>query len=176
MSDLQTLSVTIGILTACVSVVIGVMNSIRSSREAKEQRQVEIETRQAELFMQIFNQWTNPEFALCYGNIRYNEEYQWKEVEELQQKTLEPWNKERWKHFHSLFQFFEGIGVLVQMQLIDVTLVRNLFSHRIIWYWEYMKPWVYYNRKRVNDPNLADSLENLYNEMVKLESLTTIRP
>jgi hypothetical protein len=39
MSDLQTISITIGILTACVSVVIGVVNSIRSSREAREQRQ-----------------------------------------------------------------------------------------------------------------------------------------
>ena len=159
MSDLQTISITIGILTACVSVVIGVINSIRSSREAKEQRQVEIETRQAELFMQIFNQWANPEFALSYGNVRYNEEYQWKNLEELQKKAFEPFNEDIWKRFHSLSQLFEGVGVLVQMGLIDVQLVRNLFSDRIIWYWEHMKSWVHHVRQRMNDPTAHERLD-----------------
>ena len=73
--------------------------------------------------MRIYNQWTNPEFALCYGNVRYNEEYQWKDVEELHKKAYEPFNADVWKHYHSLLQFFEGIGVLVQMRLIDINLV-----------------------------------------------------
>lgn len=47
--DIQTISIVI----AAVGVFIAAMNSVYSSREAWQQRQTEIETRQAELFMQI---------------------------------------------------------------------------------------------------------------------------
>jgi hypothetical protein len=48
--DVQTVTVVI----AGISVVIGVINSILSSRHAEQQRQVE-------LFQQAYAQWTTPE-------------------------------------------------------------------------------------------------------------------
>jgi ABC-type spermidine/putrescine transport system permease subunit II len=51
MTELQSISVVIGILTACVSVVVGVINSILSSRRAEKNDQQILETRQAQLFI-----------------------------------------------------------------------------------------------------------------------------
>ena len=46
--DVQTVSIVI----AAVSVVIGVANSILTNRRAESRRQIELETRQAEFYMQ----------------------------------------------------------------------------------------------------------------------------
>jgi len=52
--DLQTATVVI----AGISVIIGVINSILSSRRAEKNDQQMLETRQAELFSNIYNRWT----------------------------------------------------------------------------------------------------------------------
>jgi hypothetical protein len=41
----------------------------------------------------------------------------------------------RARTFHQLTLFFEGVGVLVQKDLINIDLVERLFSDRIIWFW-----------------------------------------
>lgn len=58
MVDVQTIS----IVVAAVGVFIAAINSVYSSREATRQRQTEIETRQAELFMQMYRDWSAPGF------------------------------------------------------------------------------------------------------------------
>jgi hypothetical protein len=67
MSDLQTISIVLG----GVGLFIAAINSIISSRKADQQRQVEIETRQAELFVHIYTQWSDPTFAEQYGLVQY---------------------------------------------------------------------------------------------------------
>ncbi|MCW4040091.1 MAG: hypothetical protein NWE83_04975 [Candidatus Bathyarchaeota archaeon] len=47
--DVQTISITV----AGIGIFIAAINSIISRRKADQQRQTEIETRQAELFMQL---------------------------------------------------------------------------------------------------------------------------
>jgi hypothetical protein len=68
-------------------------------------------------------------------------------------------------------QFFEGIAVLVETGLIDIELVENLFSRRIIWFWERMETFYMFLRKHLDDPTQYNSLERLYNEMKKRELL-----
>jgi hypothetical protein len=70
---------------------------------------------------------------------------------------------------HCLNQYFEGIAVLVETELLDIKLVENLFSRRIIWFWKRMETMFTHVRKRLNDPTQYDSLERLYHEMKKRE-------
>jgi hypothetical protein len=158
--DIQTATVVI----AGISVIIGVLNSIISSRRANQQRQTQ-------LFMQLYNQWTAPALVSSYGNIRYNTQYpNISDIDAFQKAVFEPFNEEIWKHNHMLINFFEGVGVLVQEGFIDIKLVENLFSKRFNWYWEtQMGPGVEYWRKRLNDSNMYDSLEYLYNELKQRE-------
>jgi hypothetical protein len=76
----------------------------------------------------------------------------------------------------SLFFFFEGIGVLVKKGLIDIELVEDLFSRRIIWFWENHMALrvdgirrVDQYRRDMNDPTQYDSWEYLYNLMKERE-------
>lgn len=72
---------TVSIVIAAISVVIGVINSIRSNQKAEEQRQTEIETRQAELFTNIYNRWNTRDIQTAYGNIRHL--WQWNGFEDF---------------------------------------------------------------------------------------------
>ena len=66
--DVQTVTVVI----AGISVIVGVMNSILSSRRAAENDQMMLETRQAQLFAQIHSWWRSREAMKAYGNVRYH--------------------------------------------------------------------------------------------------------
>jgi len=61
--------------------------------------------------------------------------------------------------------FYEGIGVLVEMGLIDIKLVDSLLRNTTLVFWERMKPFYMYARER--QPPEAyphyDSTEYLYN-------------
>jgi hypothetical protein len=62
--------------------------------------------------------------------------------------------------------YFEGLGMLVKRGLIDIDLVEDLFSHRVIWWWEtHAAPYVDTMRQNLKDPTIADSVEYLYNVM-----------
>ena len=159
MVDVQTVTIVI----AGISVIIGVLNSILSSRRANQQRQTR-------LFIELYNQWISPALVSSYGNVRYNQQYQHMGNPDTHQKVVyEPFNEEMWRHFHTLINFFEGVGVLVQKGFIDIKLVENLLSRRIIWSWEHYKLWVQYNRKKSKDPKIFDSLEWLYHRLMQRE-------
>ena len=65
--DVQTATVVI----AGISVIIGVINSILSSRRAAQNDQMMLETRQAQLFAQIHSWWRSRDGVKAYGNVRY---------------------------------------------------------------------------------------------------------
>ena len=52
----------VSVVVAAISVVIGVINFILMSRRAAKTAQTTLETRQAQFFMQIFEQFHEPEF------------------------------------------------------------------------------------------------------------------
>ena len=64
--------------------------------------------------------------------------------------------------YHNLAQFFEGIGVLVKRQLIDIDLVEDLLSDRVLWWWEMYQPICIGARQVTNDPEMYENMEYLY--------------
>jgi hypothetical protein len=135
MSDLQTISITVGILTACITVIIGVLSFMKSNRRAEEQRQIEIETRQAELFMQLYSKWTSPEFRV--GLLKMYQHWSWSDFPEFQARYGAKENAEDFVAGVVVpASFYEGIGVLVERGVIDVTLVNRLLSRNILLFWE----------------------------------------
>jgi hypothetical protein len=65
--------------------------------------------------------------------------------------------------------FFDEIGVLLQMKLVNIELVDRLLHGHAIRIWEKLKPSIEGYRKLRNDPNLVAGFEYLYNEMKKRE-------
>ena len=136
------------VLVAGVSVVIAAINSIISSRRAEEQRQLTLEaqqqaleTRQAQLFMQIYDWWRSREGVKAYGSYRYNyvevvHELGYPKFFEQLQEQWRAGDMESYADQMTLMAFLEGVGVLVNKGLVDIELEEDLLSQRIIWIWE----------------------------------------
>jgi hypothetical protein len=162
--DIQTVTVVI----TGISIIIGVILSLNSRKQ-------ELETRQAQLFMQIYNRYNTKDFHKTYGATRFI--YKWADEHDFLQRYHVlggAENLDAFADYNSMNGFFEGIGVLVKKGLIDVDIVYDLFANRIIWYWEEgFGPLATYWRNRIKDPNLYDSMEYLYNEMKKRQQQAT---
>jgi hypothetical protein len=158
--DVQTLTV---IITG-ISIVIGIIVFILSRRQ-------ELETRQAALFMQVHSRWNSRDFTKAYGAVRYKDsEEEW--MDTIQRVFEDPNRKnpdidlDDFADHQMLSTFFEGLGILVKKDLVDLSLVEDLFAGRIIWYYEtQVKPIAEEARKHLRDTTLYDSIEYLYNSM-----------
>ena len=130
------------------------------------------ETRQAQLFKQLFDRWSDPSFAKVYGDYRYkvcadvNNDPD--EISRIAVESLfESYNPEVWIPIQTLAQYFEGISILVQKKLLDIETVERLLSGRLIWYWDSTEKFIKYVRERINDPIMYKDLEILAKEMKK---------
>jgi len=153
-----------------ISVPVGVIYHIMTLRNTRKNQELALETRQAQLFMQLFDRWSDPSFAKIYGEYRYktcakaNNDPE--EICKIAVHALfESFDPDVWIPIQTLAQYFEGISILVQKKLIDVDTVERLLSGRIIWYWDSTEPFIKYVRERVGDPTMYRELDILANEM-----------
>lgn len=71
--------------------------------------------------------------------------------------------------------FFEGIGVLLHRKLIDIGLVDDLFSGPIKMAWKKWESLIQEARAQLNQPQYAEWVEYLYNEMKKREETLQVQ-
>ena len=157
MIDIQTISIVI----AAASIVIGVSDSILRSRYAREERRRELETRQAQLFMQIFDNFHQPEFLDKFADFLT---WHWNDYKDFMER-YGPKNPKAWYSFGSIAAFFEGIGVLVHRKFIDADLVSQLMARHIVLFWERTRPISEGLRKQFKLPEVDIWVEYLYNKI-----------
>jgi hypothetical protein len=172
--DIQTISIVI----AASGVFIAAINQILSSRRAEKQRELTqqtqqqaLETRQARLFMQLYNRWNSRELRTAITKIM---QWTWKDLDDYMKKYDEATNLEAHVSHLTVVSFFEGIGVLVERGLIDVTLVYDLLWNAITIYWEKFGPIWKEWRKPSEYPGtgkkqFADHTEYLYNQIQRIQ-------
>ena len=124
-------------------------------------------TRQAQLFMQIYEKWYDPVFSRNTAEIR---SWEWDDVDEFNSKYSVEVNPEGYSKFLSYIRFFQGVGVLLQQGLIDVTLVGEMMPATVLMaytrYGEILKD----QRSRYEvTQRLWEPVDYLYNEVLKYE-------
>jgi hypothetical protein len=162
MIDLPTISVVI----AASSVVIGVINSILSSRRSARNEKLTLETRQAQLFMQLYNRFHNKEFWEYFNEFIYG--FNAENPDEFMEKYGPINNPEAFSKMQSVMSYFFGIGVLIKRRLIDVDLVFDLMPKVVFSFWEKTAPMIEVWGEE--DPRVQ-VLNYLYEEMKKKEKL-----
>ena len=63
--------------------------------------------------------------------------------------------------------FFEGIGVLLKRNLIEIDMIDDMMGYSIKRTWEKMGPIEKETRERWNAPRTFDDFEYLYNELME---------
>lgn len=156
MIDVQTISV----VMAAAGVVIAVTYYIIYLRTITR-------TRQAQLFMQLYNRLNDKDFCESYGMVLWR--FEWEDFDDWQRKYHPKADLETWTSWVSVARFFSGIGTLVKRKLIDIGLVDNIMGGPVIWTWEKMEPIVKEIKVNLKRPQLWDDFEHLYNEIKKRE-------
>ena len=151
-----------GIQTAAI--VGGIVLALMELRHLKEQRKTELDTRQAQLFMQIYEPFHSREFQLA--RVECNRRMTWKDYDDYTQKYDALTNPEAAASIAMVGLYFEGIGTLVKKGLLDMSFVDELLSRQLRVFWEKFGPMFQIYRSR-KDPDMYRSLEYLYDEEIK---------
>lgn len=154
MSEIQTL---FSYLTP-ISLTIGVINHKMTLNNTRKNQKMQLETKQAQLLMQIYNNWWIAEQLRLFAKSMQME---WDDYEDFQSKySVE--NFEEGLPFTTMSYFFDGVGVLVNEGLVDIVLVSKLIAGDLKTHWERFEPKIREHRKRRSFPQYFDDVELLY--------------
>lgn len=164
MVEFELVQLVFGFVTTA-SVVFGIAMGLMQLRDMKRTRETELETRQAQLLMQLYSIYDTRDFLEDYGKVSYTMEY----------SNLADWNKkygpinnlQDYASWARVGRFFDGVGILVRKGLIDPSLVTELMREVIIYNWERVRPWVNEQRSIGSNPHVWENYEYLYGEIRK---------
>ena len=140
-------------------------------RNANRTQWMQLETRQAQLFIQISNQTlNNPAFMKGYYVIRDNE---WGSFDEYLEFLGEP-GSENYNDVFLVGGILETIGVLVEEGLVDIRLISSLMARIVITYYEKLEPMLTErarrwraDREHMEQSELEWKAQSLYHTLMK---------
>jgi len=150
-------------LTASIIYYANILSNANKTRELQLHAQEQaLETRQAQMFMQIYNQCQDPTFTGAYNRITKTEI---KTLDQLE-KLIE--NEQYYSDVNRVGMFYEGLGVLVKEGYVSIRLVALLMTGMTRRWWEgHNKNIIEEARKKWNFRRLMSESEYLYNELIK---------
>jgi len=151
---------TIGILLTGISLTVAAAYYTLTIRNTNK-------TRQAQLFMQIYSRFDDPDWMINWAQVV--RQWKWTDYEDWYSKYSPEMDIEAAAQYGSVAAYFEGVGVLVYKNLIDVDIVADLMSRNIMIFWEKMGPIIKERRIRYNNEYVWEWNEWLYNKMKKLQ-------
>ena len=158
LSALQTTGLLIGIFYYMMT-----LNNQRKAQEISLQsQQLALDTRQAQLFMQMFSKQTSKdafEYQRVLGDHQYSTHEEWEELMENDMEFNEAWQYFAW--------LWESIGALLREEYVDIRLLALYNTSGTIDAWEYNKNIIYGNRFKYNNPRSWCEWEYCYTTLMK---------
>jgi hypothetical protein len=155
---------TISIVFTGISISLAAFYYINTLRNTRKNQQLTLETRQAQLFMSLYETHRSPELRKLYTRVRDRE---WTDFEDWQKKYGPENNPDASIEYQSLMNFFDGVGLLVKRGLIDISLVHDLMFISTNRIWNLHKSVIYNVRISSGYPSLWEHFEYLSNELIK---------
>ena len=158
---------TIGIIVGIFYYIMVLHNTSKTRELTLKTQQISLETRQAQLFMELYKTCTNYEFLTLQNDLLYT--YEWENYEDFTEKYAPENNPELANKIFSVMSFFEGIGVLLEQNLISLELVYKLMHPLPSWIWSKMRTVINERRIRSDTPEIYEWFEYLVNESMRFE-------
>jgi hypothetical protein len=152
-------------IAAAIGVFMAAVYYVLTLRTNQTNIRHTLETRQAQLFMQLYSVYDTRDFLEDYGKVAYLMEYE--NLADWEKKYGALKNMSDYTSWARVGRFFDGAGILVKKKLIDIDLVTELLREIIIYSWEKMWPWVVEIREFMNTPEVWENFEYLYDEVRK---------
>jgi hypothetical protein len=158
MVDAQTIS----IIFAGVSIGVAAIYYTLTLRNTQRAQKLQLETRQAQMFLTLFNRMLDENFAKTQRDVQWV--WEWSDFEDFMVK-YGPSSSENWAKFTITMMFFEGIGILVNKGIISASLIDDFISAMTIRIWNKYRRIIYDMREHYNAPQTYEWVEYLYNEI-----------
>jgi len=153
---------TVGVLVTAASVTVAAIYYILTLRTNQRNLKMNLETRQTQLFMQVFQRFQEPDFTKQW-NLLMNRE--WKDLDDYRKKYSDPGPDGA--SLLSVQTYFEGVAVLLMKGMIDVDLVYELMPTMVTTFWKKYEPLVRLRRDEINYPQYFRPVEYLSDRMVE---------
>ena len=159
LSTLQTVALIVGI-----TYYLFIMRNSQKTRElALNAQEQALETRQTQLFMDVYRSHTTKEHQADVSELLLS--WDWNDFDDFKEKYMVPPDNAK---YLSYFTNLEGLGLLVRNGLLDANLVYDLQYVSIIKIWEKFLPIVLEYRKVWSSPQVWVTVEYLYDEMRRI--------
>jgi hypothetical protein len=135
--------------------------NMKAQQIAVKTQEQTLETRQAQLFMQLYSIYESKDFLKDYTDVW---RYEYSDINDWMSKYHPMVNPEAYASFMRLGRFYEGVGILVEKKLISMDLVMELMREAVIFNWDKLKVYAYGQREITHMPIWAH-FENLANEV-----------
>lgn len=126
------------------------------------------QSRRAQLFTEIYRDFKAEELQDAFHDVVTV--WEWDSYEDFAEKYGSRNNYEEFRKYQLIYSIYEGLGVLVYRNFIDVTLIELLMRSYVVRFWEKIGPIMKESRMRLNAPLIAEWTEYLYDELLKIES------
>jgi len=159
MVDLEVISMVRDIVTI-LGVIGGFTYYVMTVRATQRNQKQQLETRQAQLFMNIYNQWTSG----INRNFSELRNWEWNNYDDYIKKygDIESQNE-----VSNVGGYLEGIGVLVKENYVPIRLVALFLTTVVMDFYEQFESITKENRKRRNAPRIGSESEYLYKTLHK---------
>ncbi len=154
---------TISIVFTGISISLAAFYYINTLRNSQRNQQTQLETRQAQLFIQLYNRFRDDTESLDIESSFLDVEIKSSEDFIRLWRTDEDFGKV----LSTLGGFYEGIGVMVREGYIPVRLVALQWGGTTRRFWEKMEPFMSDVREAQEFPRAWAETEYLYNELMK---------
>jgi hypothetical protein len=148
-------------------IAIAVLNNYWSGRREKQMTDVTRTAAVDEHFMSLYDASRETTFQENMAEVLY--QYEWTDYDNFLEKYGPRTNVAAWAKIQSLAQYFEGIGVMLQSNSVEIDQVYRLLSTQIIRCWEKLQSVILEQRQRELDPRIYSSFESLYYAIKKYE-------
>jgi hypothetical protein len=156
----------ISIIFAGLSIAASILYYASVLRNANKTQQMQLETRQAQLFQQIYSNWMSSEIGDAWKLIQSFEFKDYGHFHTFWNTSSQEESPER-RAMRTMVGYYEGIGVYVKEGLINIRLVALLMTGMTRIFYEKFLPYTDRYREETGHDWFVIETEYLYNELVR---------
>jgi hypothetical protein len=131
-----------------VSIIVGVVFTVLEIRHFNK-------TRKTEIIMKIYERFGSKEIVEAMNKVGASKFVSFEDYSKKYGLT----------DITEIAVLFDGIGVLLEQNLIDINMVDQLFGTTVYLIWNKIEPVIQSMRKGLNEPSFFAHFENLMNKL-----------
>ena len=165
LSVIRDLVAIFGVIAGFSYYVLTVRNAQRTRELTLRAQEQALDTRQAQLLMNLVNTVRSTDFRRHWHKLfrlEWNDYQDFQEQYEDDIETITAWT--------SVMRFYECVGVMVKNNLIDMSLIYSLLNNGTKMVWDRYEPLIRGDRERFQQYGTVwVNVEYLYNEVLRYE-------